>query len=245
MVVGLCAGCATHDAVRQVSEELKDVCAEVGSVRQSQDDASRQLTEMAADVKEGRAATERVQASVTMTNADVARLTTRLEATEEALKQMKATVAALAAPPPPPPPAPAPAPAADQRSGTAEKAFASGLSSFRSREYGQAILDFLDVVTKYPKHPLAPTAQYFIGESYYLQHDYRQALIEFEKVVDWTSSNPKLPDALVRAGLCHSMLRERARAREAWLRVVREYPDAPAAAEARKLLASTRSSSRR
>jgi tol-pal system protein YbgF len=129
--------------------------------------------------------------------------------------------------------------------GSAENTYAAALANFRAREYGQAILDFVDVITKHPKHPLAPSAQFWIGEAYYRQHDYRQALSEFQKVIDWESPNPKLPDALVQAGLCYGNLREESRAQDAWQRVVREFPGSPAATEARRLLVSSRASTRR
>ena len=46
------------------------------------------------------------------------------------------------------------------------------------------MLDFIDFIAKYPKHPLAANAQYWIGEAYWAQRDYRQALVEFEKVFE-------------------------------------------------------------
>lgn len=245
LIAALFIGCATRGDVHQVTAELKDVRTELGGLRQSQDTLSRQLTEMATSTVAARATTEQLQESITTTNTDVARVATRLDSNEAAVKRLGESVTALATPPPPSLPPSAPGTPSDNRAGTAERAFAAGLASFRAREYGQAILDFLDVVGKYREHVLAPSAQYWIGESYYAQHDYRQALIEFRKVIDWTSPNPKVPDALVKSGLCYDKLREGSRAQDSWRRVVREFPDSPAAAEARGLLAAARRSSRR
>src|SRR2546422_7060560 len=50
-------------------------------------------------------------------------------------------------------------------------------------------------LARYPKHPLAGNAQYWIGEAYYVQHDYPQALVEFQKVLD--HGGLKMPEALV------------------------------------------------
>jgi len=119
----------------------------------------------------------------------------------------------------------------------AEASFAAGVTNFRNREYGQAVLDFLDVVAKHPSHELASAAQYWIGEAYYQQRDYRQALVEFRRSADWPAPNGKAADALVRTGLCYQNLRESAQAQTAWRRVVREFPGSPAAEEARLLLA--------
>jgi tol-pal system protein YbgF len=132
----------------------------------------------------------------------------------------------------PPPPAP-PAPAAS-RAGNPEQEYSAALATFRSREHGQAVLDFIDFIAKHPKHPLASNAQYWIGEAYWAQRDYRQALVEFEKVSEYGPA--KTPDALVKIGLCHARLRDASRAEQAWQRVVREYPKSEAAGLAQSLL---------
>ena len=126
-----------------------------------------------------------------------------------------------------------PAPAAS-RAGNPEQEYNAALATFRSREHGQAVLDFIDFIAKYPKHALAGNAQYWIGEAYWAQRDYRQALVEFEKVSEYGPG--KAPDALVKIGLCHARLRNASRAEQAWQRVIREYPKSEAAVLAQSLL---------
>jgi len=100
----------------------------------------------------------------------------------------------------------------------------------------QAVLDLLDFIAKNPKHPLAPNAQYWIGEAYYVQRDYRQALVEFQRVIEMAPGSPKAADALLKMGLAHTHLRENSRAQQAWQRVVRDYPASESAGKARALL---------
>src|SRR5262245_42987158 len=138
---------------------------------------------------------------------------------------------------PPPPPAPA-----ASRAGNPEQEYNAALATFRSREHGQAVLDFLDFIAKHPKHPLAGNAQYWIGEAYWTQRDYRQALVEFEKVSEYGPG--KAPDALVKIGLCHARLRDASRAEQAWQRVIREYPKSEAAGLAQSLLRTSAASHR-
>ena len=126
-----------------------------------------------------------------------------------------------------------PAPAAS-RAGNPEQEYNAALATFRSREHGQAVLDFIDFIAKYPKHALAGNAQYWIGEAYWAQRDYRQALVEFEKVSEYGPG--KAPDALVKIGLCHARLRDASRAERAWQQVIREYPKSEAAVLAQSLL---------
>lgn len=242
VVAALSTGCATRGAVRQVTEDLRAIQSEVAALRQSQEDLSRRLTEVATAARTAQAKGVQLQASTAATTAEIERLATKVHASDEAIKEVKDAFAVrAAATPPPPEPPPAPEPPKQNRAGSAESAFASGLANFRNREYGQAVLDFLDVVTKHPKHELASTSQYWIGEAYYLQRDYRQALIEFERAAEWAAPHPKVPDALLKAGLCHSQLRESKQAEQAWRRVVREFPESPAADEARLLLVGRKS----
>jgi len=144
--------------------------------------------------------------------------------------------AALAPPPGAAPPKSAP------KAGNAEQEYAAALATFRAREHGQAVLDFIDFLAKYPKHSLAGNAQYWIGEAYWAQRDYRQALVEFDKVFEHGPA--KAPDAMLKVGLCHLRLSDVPRAQQAWQRVVNEYPKSESAAMARSLLA-THSSARR
>ena len=248
LLAALSSGCATRGSVRQVATDVKAVRAELVSLRQAQEGVSAQLGELSAAIQTSRATTDGLQRALTTTASDVSRVAARVDANDRAIQQVReaiATQAAAAAAAPPAPPPPAPEPPRERRVGSAENTYATGLANFRAREYGQAILDFLEVVTRHPKHPLAPSAQFWIGEAYYRQHDYRQALSEFQKVIDWESPNAKITDALLKAGLCYSRLREDSRARAAWYRILREFPDSPAAAEARQLLAAQRAAPRR
>jgi len=126
--------------------------------------------------------------------------------------------------------------------GNPEQEYAAALATYRAREHGQAVIDFLDFIAKYPKHPLAGNAQYWIGEAYWAQRDYRQALVEFEKVFEHGPA--KAPDALLKIGLCYLRLSDVPRAQQAWQRVVNEYPKSESASMARSLI-STHSAVRR
>jgi len=146
--------------------------------------------------------------------------------------------------PPPAPPATiiTPAKPAPKAGGNPEQEYAAALATYRAREHGQAVIDFLDFIAKYPKHPLAGNAQYWIGEAYWAQRDYRQALVEFEKVFEHGPG--KAPDAQLKIGLCYLRLGDVTRAQQAWQRVVNEYPKSESAAMAKSLIA-THSAARR
>jgi tol-pal system protein YbgF len=150
--------------------------------------------------------------------------------------------------PPPPSAPPVPAPARPRetpsRLQTAEQTYGAALATFRAREHGQAVLDFLDFMAKYPGHPLVANAQYWIGEAYYSQRDYRQAMVEFQKVSALAPGSAKASDALLRIGMCQRNLRDEVSARQTWERVVRDFPQSEAAVKARGFLKTEAGSAR-
>jgi tol-pal system protein YbgF len=228
-LVMLVTGCATRAAHHRLRADLEAVRGDMTELRHAQETTARDL---ARAVTESRALVARVaEVSTALADgtAEVARLRARVEAAEAEARDAKARAQAAATPPPAPP-------AASPPVEHAEQAYHAALTTFRAREHGQAVLDFLDFIAKHPKHPLAANAQYWIGEAYYIQRDYRHALVEFQKVLEVAPASPKAADALLKIGLAHRNLRDARRARENWQRVVRDFPKSEAAVKARVLL---------
>lgn len=106
------------------------------------------------------------------------------------------------------------------------------------------MLELTDLIARFPDHKLAPAAQLWIGEAYYQQRDYRQALVELRRVLDDYPKSPQVADALLKSGLCHRALGDRAAARTAWELVVRDHSSSAAAGQARSLLGTRESAGR-
>jgi tol-pal system protein YbgF len=219
-------------------------------MRLAQDLVAADLARLLAEMRSLDARAAESQQMLRESSLELARLRAGLQASEDELRRAKAAPAvpppaaippAAAMPLPVTPPAALPAPADEARSRDvmadepADQAYAAALNTFRAREHGQAVLDLLDFIASYPTHSLAPHAQYWIGEAYYVQQDYRHALVEFQRVLEMAPT-PRAADTLLRIGLCHAHLREPAPAAAAWQRVVRDYPRSDAAAKARTLL---------
>jgi tol-pal system protein YbgF len=246
LIALITTGCATRGSVHRVESEVLELREDLTDLRQDQDMTARELARTQADLKtvDGRA-TE-LATAVRESAGEVATLRGRLEAADEELRQLRAAAVATATPPSPsaalPPATSSPTPEPRQlrelspSTLSPEEAYNAALATFRAREHGQAVLDFLDFLARYPKHPLAGNAQYWIGEAYYVQRDYRQAIVEFQKVAQIAPTSPKIADALVKIGLCYNNLRDRRHAQDAWQRVVREHPGTDAARLARGLL---------
>jgi tol-pal system protein YbgF len=257
VIAAVAAGCATRASVQEIQTDVGKVRAEVTEVRLAQELVSADLARVLAELRSIDARGGETQQTLRDAASEIVRLRARVQVTEDELRQgrpAQGSRGASAAPPASAPAAPivrapvvTPPPTAllapadtdagrGARDEPAEQAFAAALTTFRAREHGQAVLDLLDFIAKYPKHALAPRAQYWIGEAYYIQRDYPQALIEFNRVLDMALTAPSAADALLRIGMCHASLREPAPAAAAWQRITREYPRSEAAAKARSFL---------
>jgi TolA-binding protein len=138
------------------------------------------------------------------------------------------------------PPAPMPAPAPPQpRSATtapAEDLYRLGVEKLQAKELDAALLIFYDLIGTHPDHPLREGAQFLVADILYQQKDYRGALAEFEALVGAVPTGAKVPDALLKIGLCQRGLGDGSGARQTWERLVRDHPGSVAAREARVLL---------
>jgi len=61
-------------------------------------------------------------------------------------------------------------------------------------------------------------------------------MTEFQKVLQTAPGSAKAADALLKIGLCQRRLRDEARARLTWQRVIREFPQSESALKARAFL---------
>lgn len=226
-------GCASPGSVRRVQDDVEGLRADLAELRQAHETTAAELTHTLDEIRALDARALTAQTGIRESSEEIARLRSRLQATDEELRQVRALATAPAsAPVITPERPPRGVPSAD----AAEHVYTAALTTFRSREYGQAVLDFLDFIAKFPRHLLAANAQYWIGEAYYVQRDYRQAMTEFRKIVEVYPTSPKAADALVKVGLCYTNLRDTARAKQTWQRVVTTYPSTEAAAIAKTLI---------
>src|SRR5262249_54018554 len=242
MVALLAAGCATRASYHRLTADVAALRGEVTELRQAQEAAARDLARTAAEARALETRVSEVSQIQASAANELATLRQRV-ATAEA-ERREARAQAVAATPPavtPAPAAPKPsAPAERPRESAAgespEKAYAAAMATFHAREYGQAGLDFTDFINRHPRPTLAANAQYWIGEAYYVQRDYRQAMTEFQKVLDARPDSPKVPDALLKVGLCYRSLHDESRARQTWDRLAKDYPKSEAARTARTLM---------
>jgi tol-pal system protein YbgF len=232
-IVVVVSGCATRGSVRKLTADVAELRSQATGLRLVQLGHAQELARLASDIRGLDARARDLNNGVSAAGDTVRQLAERVAAVESVAKNARTAPLSprrVAGPPAPPRGTPPPPRAA------AETAYQAALTTFRSHEHGQAVLEFLDFLAKHPNHPLAANAQYWIGEAYYIQRDYRQALMEFQKVFEHGGANGKAADALLKMGLCYQRLREPVRAEQTWEQVLKEYPDSDAADRARALL---------
>ncbi|MBI1845399.1 MAG: tol-pal system protein YbgF [Candidatus Rokubacteria bacterium] len=232
----LTTGCATRAGVRAMRADLDAVRKDLAAVREGHELNTKETARNIADLRAMETRAREITDALTGMSRDMARLSARLDDAENGVRATRAALEQqrVAAPPPPAPAPERPVREALRPNG-ADAAYGSALAFFRAREYGQAVLDFTDFIARFPRHPLASSAQFWIGEAYYVQRDYRQAIAELQKTAE-VQTAPKAADALLKIGMSYAALRDTASAQQAWRRLVRDYPDTEAAVRARALL---------
>lgn len=76
--------------------------------------------------------------------------------------------------------------------------FRKAMILFQAQKNAEAALALSTFVENYPDHPLAGSAQFFVGESYFRQKEYKLALHEYERVLTTYDRSPHISFTLQR-----------------------------------------------
>lgn len=114
--------------------------------------------------------------------------------------------------------------------------YQSALDKLKSRDYTGAEQSFTTFITNYPQSPLVDNAEYWLGETYYVEKRFPEALGAFQRVVREHPDSRKVPDALLKAGFTQYEQKRYREARDYLAKVLQNYADSAAAGEADKLV---------
>jgi len=114
--------------------------------------------------------------------------------------------------------------------------YEAALNQFKAANYPAAITAFQGFIKKYPANPLAPSAQYWIGNAYFSIKNYKAAIAQQKKLITTHPDSPKAPDAMLNISSAQLELGDLAAARKTLQVLVAKYPDSSASALARKRL---------
>jgi tol-pal system protein YbgF len=115
------------------------------------------------------------------------------------------------------------APSAGGSSVSFSRAYEEALSKFYAKRYQEAIDQFNSLLAQFPDHSLASNCVYWIGESYFGSGNYQEAITAFNRIASYPRSLKK-DDALLMLGRAHFQLNQREEARQAFNRLIQEYP---------------------
>lgn len=124
-----------------------------------------------------------------------------------------------------------PVPGGDDRAN-----YQAAFDLLRDGKYPEAAEGFRQMLVRFPSSSMADNAQYWLGESYYVQRNFNDALRAFRVVVDRYPESRKLPDALLKIGYCDYELQNWKEARSALSQVAQQFPDTTAARLAQQRL---------
>lgn len=130
----------------------------------------------------------------------------------------------LEPPPPPTPGAPLKPPTAEE-----QKAYEAGLNLVKTSNFRGAVESFGGFLRTYPNSQLAPSAQYWIGNSHYALRDYKAAIAAQQRVVELWPEDAKAPDALLNISSAHTEMKDIKSARAALDDLIKRYPQSDAA----------------
>jgi tol-pal system protein YbgF len=119
------------------------------------------------------------------------------------------------------------------------KAYEAALNQFKLGKYSTAIAAFESFLASYPTSTLAPSAQYWIGNSYFAKRDYKRALAAQQKVLSSWPGSPKAADAMLNIASTQDALGDRRGAQNTLKDLIERYPESTAAASAKQRLAKS------
>jgi tol-pal system protein YbgF len=140
------------------------------------------------------------------------------------------------------------APTASGGSGSSEDSGEPGVTSTEQSVYGQAfdalkagsysvaISGFESFLNQYASSPLAPNAEYWLGEAHYVNNDFAAAERAFQTVLDKWPSSSKAPAAMLDLGNTQLAQGKTAKGRATLQQVVSQYAGTDAATRAQTRL---------
>jgi len=111
----------------------------------------------------------------------------------------------------------------------AKRAYDAALGLVAARQYPQALDALAAFLVKWPDHPYADNAMYWRGEAYFARGEYARAAEQFEGVLARFPGGNKVPDALLKLGMCAQKAGDPVRARSYFDRLAQQYPQSEAA----------------
>ncbi len=116
------------------------------------------------------------------------------------------------------------APAAPAIAGDPDQAYIAAFNSLKAGKYQDAVAQFNNFLVTYPDSPRADSAQYWLGEAYYVNKQFDQAINEYQKLVAAYPSSQKVSQAMLKIGFCQQEMGQADQAKATLQEVLQRYP---------------------
>jgi tol-pal system protein YbgF len=245
MLAIMVAGCATQADIQELEREQRRLRTQMADTRAGVDSMQRDVAKVRGGVDEVRYSSrgsQSVTARLDALEARIAALEGRpspgaTPADTIVLDGSAPTNVPVATPTPlPPRPEIAATDLEKEEARDIPDEYRRGLTLVRQGAYDKAIQALRDFLRTNRESPLAPNAQYWIGESYYMLADYYQAILNFNQVRQQHPKSDRAPAAVLKIGLAFQQMGNKSEARLAFQKVLNDYPSSPEAAQAREKL---------
>jgi tol-pal system protein YbgF len=118
------------------------------------------------------------------------------------------------------------------------QAYEAAYNLFKAAKYKDAISQFNKFIKSYPASNLVPSAQYWIGNSYYALRDFKNAITAQEKLLSNYPDSAKAPDAMLNIASSHQEMNRKPAAKKTLETLIAKYPGSEAAEKAKRRLAN-------
>lgn len=124
---------------------------------------------------------------------------------------------------------PAPSTPAKLQPEGADAAYKGALDLLQAGKWADAERSFSAFTQDYPSDPRAPTASYWLGETYFFRKDYATAASTFARNYrTYGEAAPRAPDNLLKLGMSLAAMGDRDKACQTFAELAKRHPNAPA-----------------
>lgn len=128
----------------------------------------------------------------------------------------------------------------DEASGTPKEIYDMALKKLQMGAYQEAQAELQNFLDLYSRDRLAGNAQYWLGETFYVQRDYKNATAAFLAGYTNYGDSIKAPDSLLKLGMTLVVMGEKKTGCDAFAELSARFPDAPQAIVRRAEIESQR-----
>lgn len=105
-----------------------------------------------------------------------------------------------------------------------EAAYNACYKLFKEGQYVKAREEFVKFLKQHPKTAFSDNAQFWVGETWYVEDKFERAIVEYQKVVKDYPNGDKVPYALLKQGMAFQKLGDKASAKIVYNQVIKKYP---------------------